>query len=302
MSISKLKYIKHNEIDKAKWDDCINSANNSRAYAHFDYLERVALKWDALILDDYKYVMPLPIRKKAGIKYVYQPPSAQQLGIFPTPSKEITDHFIDQLKQHFMYCDILLNTGNNTLSETEAIPRNNFLLPLDKDYETICSSFSKNTKRNISKAKQNNLMLLENIQLNDFLSFKAKNQLSGKDKENLNILKNIISYGLYKNAGQIYGVYTSQNELCAAVYFYRWKDRIIYLNALSSKEGKELKAMFFLVNRFIKNHAKQNFTLDFEGSMIPGVARFYESFGATAEIYYHLKINQLPFPFKWIKK
>jgi hypothetical protein len=36
--------------------------------------------------------------------------------------------------------------------------------------------------------------------------------------------------------------------------------------------------------------------------MIPGVARFYSGFGATAETYFQLKFNRLPLPFRWFKK
>ena len=41
---------------------------------------------------------------------------------------------------------------------------------------------------------------------------------------------------------------------------------------------------------------------DFEGSMIPGVARFYAGFGANPETYFQLKFNRLPLPLRWIKR
>jgi hypothetical protein len=35
-------------------------------------------------------------------------------------------------------------------------------------------------------------------------------------------------------------------------------------------------------------------TLDFEGSNIPGIARFYKGFGALPQTYYSLHQNRLP--------
>ena len=74
------------------------------------------------------------------------------------------------------------------------------------------------------------------------------------------------------------------------------------MNALSSKEGKELRAMFFLIDQYIQMNAEKELTLDFEGSTLPGIARFFSGFGATPETYYRMKHNRLPVPFRWIKK
>lgn len=73
------------------------------------------------------------------------------------------------------------------------------------------------------------------------------------------------------------------------------------MNAVSNQQGKDLRGMYYLLNTFINQHAGQNLILDFEGSMIPGVARFFEGFGAAPETYFQLKFNRLPLPLKWLK-
>ena len=60
--------------------------------------------------------------------------------------------------------------------------------------------------------------------------------------------------------------------------------------------------MYFLVNSFIEQNTNKNIILDFEGSMIQGVARFYSGFGAKAEHYFQLKFNRLPLLLKWFKR
>lgn len=302
---NKITYIKHAEINSEKWNHCIENAPNSRLYANDWHLDRTADFWDALVWGDYDYVMPLPIRKKFGISYVYQPLYSQQLGIFPSPDNKIAAAFYHELLQNIQYSDVYINSENPIIKSNEALtflPRKNYLLDLKNDYNTIYSNYSKNTKRNIVKAFQNNLHVIEGIRLEEFLAFKKENLPVKLAKSDVEKLKSIVAYGQYKGIGEIYGVYSAANELCAAVYFCRWKDRVIYLNAVSNDEGKELKAMYFLVENFIRSNAGRELKIDFEGSMIPGVERFYQGFGALPEIYFQLKINRLPLPLRWFKR
>jgi len=302
---SQLRYLTHTEIDVQKWNQCIDNANNCRIYAYNWQLDRAASRWDALILGDYDYVMPLPVKKKFGITYFYQPMFSQQLGIYPTSTKTISDLFYNWLHTHFRFAELNLNAGNLPGKGFEKIhfeSRKNYLLPLGNDYATISSFFSKNTKRNIAKANKQNLSLIEGIRLETYLEFKRQNLPPNVPVKSMDTLKNMIAYGQYKGFGEIYGVYSSDNQLCAAVYFCRWKDRVIYFNAASSEKGKEQGGMHFLLNQFIQKNAGKNLTIDFEGSMIPGVARFYAGFGATPETYFHLKFNRLPLPLRWLKR
>ena len=304
-TLIEIQYIKHKDIDFVKWNQCIDEAHNCRMYGYDWHLDRTAVYWDALVFGEYEFVMPLPVRKKLGIKYIYQPLFSQQLGIFPKPSKQITLKFYMFLYSHFKFADINLNSENLRLKEIREIqflPKNNFLLPLRKDYSEISGFYSQNTRRNITKAIKNNLSIVQGIRLEDYMKFKSKNLQIGLEKGALNKLKNIIAFGQYKGYGEIYGVYSTNNQLCAAVYFCRWKERVIYFNAASNEKGKELRAMHFLLDTFIQENASRNLILDFEGSMIPGVARFYSGFGAKPETYYHLKFNRLPLPLRWLKK
>ncbi|MDX8341549.1 hypothetical protein SLH46_20290 [Draconibacterium sp. IB214405] len=303
-SLKQIHYIKHAQIDSEKWNQCIDGALNCRIYAYDWHLDRTAIEWDALVYGDYEYVMPLPFRKKMGIKYLYQPLFSQQLGIFPSPSKSIFDEFVTALKKRFRYSDLQFN-AQNIPEESHAslfFERKNYLLSLTKDFKSILSDYSTNTKRNIAKAQKQNLTIIEGIRLEAYLDFKAKNLPPRVDQSAIDKLKSLIAYGEYKGFGKIYGVYTPDNELCAAVYFCRWKDRVIYFNAASNEEGKNLGAMYYLINRFIEDNAEKNLILDFEGSMIPGVERFYKGFGALPETYFQLKFNRLPLFLKWLKR
>jgi hypothetical protein len=78
-----IQHLTHAEIDKVKWDACIDKAGNGLIYGHSVYLNKMCNgQWDALVMGNYETVMPLTRRKKWGIYYLYQPAFTQQLGIF----------------------------------------------------------------------------------------------------------------------------------------------------------------------------------------------------------------------------
>jgi len=68
-----------------------------------------------------------------------------------------------------------------------------------------------------------------------------------------------------------------------------FKDRFTYLIPVSNEQGKKDSAMFYLVDHLIRQTAGQDKILDFEGSSIHGVARFYRGFGAENQPYHIIK-------------
>ena len=117
---SNILYLTHSEIDKTKWDACIDTAGNGLIYAYSFYLDHMANHWNALVLskglhseNDYEAVMPLTWNKKYGIRYLYQPFLTAQLGVFG--KKIIEDQvssFIKSIPASFRFIDISLNNKN----------------------------------------------------------------------------------------------------------------------------------------------------------------------------------------------
>jgi hypothetical protein len=95
--------------------------------------------------------------------------------------------------------------------------------------------------------------------------------------------------------GIIYAAYSKTNNLCAAAFVIFNQSRAYYLNAYSTGEGRENRAMYSIVNELIKEFSETGLVIDFEGSIIEGVARFYKGFGAEAEQYYYVESNRFPF-------
>lgn len=287
-----IQYIEYKNIDFKKWDACIASSFNRLIYGFSWYLDVVCDDWDALILNDYEGVFPLPKRKKWGIEYIYQPFFCQQLGVFSKKKIEI-DLFLNYIPKKFKYLE--LNVG---LSKKFAFQENkNYELTITNDLE---SNFSKNTTRNISKAKASNLSLVSNISTEQHISLFC-NKLSniGIGQKDLERYLNLCNVLITNNSGKIYAVFDSLNNLVASSLIAVDAQRVYYLNGATNQKGREIGASHWMVCEVMKNYFGKIF--DFEGSNIEGVARFYAGFGASKTSYSTIIINRLPFYFKWLK-
>jgi len=289
-----IKYVKQKDIDKTKWDNCILNSVNCMIYAMSWYLDIVCENWDALISDDYESVMPLPWKSKLGIKYIYHPFFAQQLGLF---FQKHADDQVYEFLQKIPIAFLRYETSINYLNQVKKISlniRKNHVLSISKNYKELYCAFSENTKRNIKKGEKNNPLISENIPLKDFIELKRSANISNLSDSQLNRLSCLLDTLIEKKHAQIIGC-LKNDTLIAAAIFVNFKGRIIYLISASNESGKNSRAMFAVVNYIIKKNAGSPKLLDFEGSMIEGIARFFKGFGAIPESYYRVKKSRIPF-------
>ena len=308
MSNPEIVFINNKDIDRIKWDQCIALSPFGIVYAMSWYLDRICTHWDALVLGDYQYVMPLVNNRKYGIRYIYQPFFTQQLGVFssiPT-SPEIIDQFLDAIPEQFRLTEMNLNLGNSPTSGNFSFRQNTtYHLNLRPDVVEIRNTFKTNTTRNIQKAIQEKIQIRPVSDIVQFLQFTAEN-LRLKSPEiksgHYTALQKVISFALANQSGELLGAWDSENNLLASVFFVVSNQTVIYLAASSNQSGTEKRAMFLLIDTFIGQNAGKNLTLDFEGSNIPGVARFYAGFGAQPKTYYSVYQNRLPKLIRMFKK
>jgi hypothetical protein len=301
-----ISYLTYQQINKIKWDTCINNAGNGLIYAYSFYLDAMAKNWDALVLNDYEAVMPLTWNKKYSIHYLYQPPFTACLGIFGKPvTAETVNTFLKAVPEKFKYWDIYFNPGNLfKLAEFNLYQRMNYVLDLNDSYESLYKAYRDNIKRNIKKSEQFGLSIHKNIALAEVVQL-AKEQagkFSSLGEDDFIRFENLF-HSLHKNKqATTYAVYTKEKQLMASAVFFFSHNRAYYIMVGNRPNGKTLGASHALINAFIKDHAGQNIVLDFEGSDIPSLAFFYSSFGATEERYSAVKLNRLPAVVKWLKK
>lgn len=301
-----IKYLKHNQIDKQKWDSAIENSKNALVYALSWFLDIMSSEWEALVCGDYDIVMPLTLRKKLNVKYLYQPVFIQQLGIFSAKeiSKETVQSFIAEIEKHFKYIDIQLNCANPSVETESFILRNTQLIDISKLYEDLFKNYSKNHRKNLKKINVSGLEINSKGNSSDFTDLisemfvkKGVEEITQIDISNLKL---IVDNCLEKKLGELYFGYID-DKLCASAFFLKWGKRVILHTALSEL-GRKAGAMFGLIDKYLQENSGQDLQFDFAGSNIPGVKYRNLGFGAKNKIYYRLKINNLPVPLKWLKK
>jgi hypothetical protein len=308
MNNPEIRFVKNKDIDYQKWDQCINSSPFGIVYARSWYLDRICPHWDALVWGDYLYVMPLVNNSKMGISYVYQPFFTQQLGVFSNfpPEPDIVNQFLLAIPDRFRLTDMNLNLGNTPTTSHFRIKQNTtFHLFLHSGTTDFRSYYNSNTRRNIQKAIQNKISITQVYDIRLFIEF-TRDNLKKKSPQirqrHYLALYKVISHALYNQLGEIYGAWDSGNNLIAAVFFLHSDQKRIYLAASSTGKGMEQSAMFLLIDTFIQNNTAKNLILDFEGSNLAGVARFYAGFGAMPQVYYSVHQNRLPKLLQFLKK
>jgi len=295
-----ISYIKHADLDKEKWDRCIDNSMNALIYAYSYYLDIMSKNWDALILNDYEAVMPLTCNKKFGISYLRQPPFTQQLGIFGNfPIKnDLTEKFITEASKYFPFMEINLNYSNEYKKTTAT--KCNLILLLNRPFFEIEESFRKDF---VKRVKRNNLI---------YNSSQAVEKAIQLFKENYSdrILTSRKNYGewldlciLLKSKRQLFvrEVNAESGELLSIALFLKDSRRIYYLMSITLAAGRKNESNYFLLYNVIKEFAEQNLILDFEGSDIPSIKLFFKKFGAIEQPYSFVRINHLSFFKKQIK-
>ena len=178
-----IRFLKHSEIDKDRWNKAVSEAPNSTIFVDFDFLCIGNPNWCDLVEDDYQSIMPLPVRSKLSIKYVFTPFFYNRMGIFSP--KEITPQlvkeFTDAIPRKYKQIDLFLNENNPCkLIDKKVVEMVSHRMDLNQSYETIVRQYSQNTSRNIKSAQKQNLQYIENPSIKETILLFQQNR--GKQK------------------------------------------------------------------------------------------------------------------------
>ena len=303
MSIHEIKYVSRSKLDTTKWDSCLANARNGLIYGYTFYLDRITKHWDALVLGDYDAIMPLTWNKKWGIKYLYQPPFTQQLGIFSRQeiSQQTVEQFLEQINHHFRFAEIFLNFGNRHPRVRNC---SNYILPLDGGYNAVSSCYAPDAARNIHRSNKFELKYVNDIKLD--IALKAYRSEYGSRIPHLGAMdfhrfQQLCEYALSREELIVRGIVNAQNEILAVAVLFQKNNRLYLIQSTTFSDGRKVEANYRLVDQLIREFAGRDFVVDFEGSDIPGIAYFYKNFGAVDQPYFFYRVNRLPLIVRWMK-
>jgi len=282
-------YLKHNKIDKKRWDNSINNAENGLIFGCSWFLDIVCDTWDALVTSNYEYILPLPIKSKFGLNAIHKPPYTQRYNVFgENVSHQISEDFLKNIPKSFFSYSVNLSDNLNPIKNNVTyLEKNTQRLLLNKPYDELFKYFEKNHRRNIKKALKNNVQIKQTDDVKSVVSFK-KQVLTSKNIILSNVdyqrLHKIIDYNFSKSGGEIYGAFY-EGELIASSFFAKFKNQYTKFSGANSI-AKKLGATHLIMNQFIQNHADSGDILDFSGSNIDSIARWNLGFGAKNYSYF----------------
>ena len=203
--------------------------------------------------------------------------------------------FIDKLKR---YKSFLQNFNHEF---TDWLPfywegysqttRYTYILHCIKDVEKILSRMSQQTRRNLKKAEEQSIVVRHGINTDDFLKIQALTfeRQNKRNTQSSAVLKRLINAARERGQGDVFGGYDSEGRL-HAVAFVVWQNSSAYYIAGGGDPTLRSSGAHSLVLwDAIKHVSQYTDTFDFEGSMIPGVERFFREFGAVQTPYFIIK-------------
>ncbi|MGW8314108.1 MAG: hypothetical protein ACWGNV_00800, partial [Bacteroidales bacterium] len=68
-----IRYLSRKELDEERWNRTIAASRAETIYPYTWFLDSAADHWSALVIGDYRFLMPLVWKRKWGIPLIYQP-------------------------------------------------------------------------------------------------------------------------------------------------------------------------------------------------------------------------------------
>lgn len=278
--------------------------------------------WDVILIIDKDRIlaaMPVYIPNRGNIS---MPSHTQTMGPWFAPEtrdtkytkalgkrQELCKKLIEQLRPypHFLQ--------NFNYRVTDWLPfywegfhqttRYTYLLKNIKQQEILWENMSANIRRNITKAREkHHIKVKKGITTDDFLQVQAQTfeRQKIKIKEDINKLKELITVCRNRGQGDLWGGFDEKGQLHAAIFVVWQEDSAYYLAGGGNPGLRDSGAHSLVLWESIRYVSRFTDTFDLEGSMIPGVERFFREFGAIQTPFFTISKGNLSLIHKaWFK-
>jgi lipid II:glycine glycyltransferase (peptidoglycan interpeptide bridge formation enzyme) len=147
---------------------------------------------------------------------------------------------------------------------------------------------SQQTRRNIKNAGKEQITVKSGISTNEFLEIQKKTfERQGiKNIQSSEMLAKLIAATRERGRGDLFGGYDNSGRLHAAAFIVWEEYSSYYIAGGGDSQLRSSGAHSLVLWEAIKHASQFTDTFDFEGSMIPGVERFFREFGAKQTPYF----------------
>jgi hypothetical protein len=277
---NQIHYIKHNNIDFSKWDQLVQTSKLGTVYSYSWWLSTFS-EWDLIILNDYQAGIVVPKVSVILGNKMYQPNFVQQclwLGEMPDDALLITISKLIESKTILAHFNSNLKLPLSTKTRKNQVLNIQEISEVKKHYSKSLSKNIKNNKPKVSITENQNVQLTIDKYTDAYGSFNT--QLTHQDYSNLKKLS-------VSNPDNFINLTISLNDIdVAGLLFAKGKNRLHYILGAPTLQGRKVNAISIGINYIIETYGDSYPILDFEGSSIPSVHKFYKSFGSEVIEFY----------------
>ncbi len=301
-----ITYLRHEQIDRGRWDACLMEIPAVRPYAMSWYLDIISPGWEALMDDDYLALFPLPRRRKYGFTYAATPLFLQQLGLFTADGDHrlMADEFVSFMPSFYRLIDLAVGQQVNVAGYS-ITRRDNYELIPERTYEEVWQHYTSDCRRNINLARSFPQEIVSDITPAELITLYISHTAlkSGvRSRSALSRLRHLMEHCLASGTGTILGVRSPRGELLWGMFIIEFMSRTTMLLTAGSRRSREQRTSYLVIDHIIGSHAGTGQIIDFAGSSIPSVAAFIKSFGGVRSSYWRLFRNELPWPVRLLKE
>lgn len=287
-----MRFVSSHELNQNKWNSLVRKAGGNFFSLSF-FLEATAKSWGAYVDEAYTKGFAVCYNRVFGVRMLYPPIFGRTVDFLNLSEKERESAF-KQVQRDFRV---------GILQSEQQIGKGPFKT---KNYQLHDPGNKRNALagRMIRKAEKGGLI----IQPCDFrliLPF-IRSELGEKVKElspqNLSRLEKLLSALEQENSLLSYGIFNAEKQLSGGQFFALNGDRMNYILGSAVKSVREAGGMYLCMSEAIRESLEQGKTLDFGGSNIPSIRRFYIGLGGTDRQYYAYSWDRAPFLFRLIRK
>lgn len=273
-----IKKLKYSEIDFVKYNACIENSVQKNVYAEKENLDFLCESWELIATADYQFVMPVPVKKKFGFKFVLMPLFCQQLGVFgPRVNPEIEEEFKAFLMKNYRVFFYAFN-HQNVLKD--CVSKKNYFIP-STEYSLLRKGYFKGRKSTVKTAQYLDFKEISLSSNKDFLekNFKGLDQKSDKEK-----LMQYLHFLEKKGILRIFGSFFEDQLTNSALVIDDGKTFSL-LGLVNDELHKKHNGASFLIDRILKENIHHR-SFDFMGGSIRrGIELFFKSFGSVLQEY-----------------
>lgn len=308
MSPLSIEVVRGDALDPESWDAFVQASPQGSVFALHAFARTVAPGWQAAIVSSqgkWQAVMPFFPRKKYGLPVWSQPPFAQTWGpMYPQVpgepaaaairrQKDGLDLFLPLLRGPFK-CTLHLAPEADYLLPLvwggfRLTPRFTYRLDLRTSPEDIKQGYAESLRRQLKKATQSGAGLEPAppevlMELHREVRKGGRPLLGGLSSQD-GLWDQLIAATVQAGVARVLGVRAHTGGWLAAGLFGRCGSKTWYLGG-AVQPGNSFASPALLAGAIGRAQAEGSLVFDFEGSMIPGIERFFRQFGGVPVPYW----------------